>query len=184
MSSAPAQPVTEPADEPPHASTSPMSAVARRGPRRWLTFSLPGAWVAIVFACLSFTPSLLPRSGVMQGIVTGLSGAIGYGLGVAGAWVWREFADRGPRAPRPQSWRVFAVAAPVLLLVAVILGERWQNLAVVSVGHDVIDRSHRRDASPLHEQGIVSHVTRSKRPGAIPTRLARPCSPPMIPRAA
>ena len=127
MSSASAQPVTEPADEPPHASTSPESAAARRRPRRWLTLSLPGAWVAVAFACLSFTPSLLPRSGVVQGIVAGLTGVIGYGLGVAGAWIWREFADRGPRAPRPQSWRSFAVGAPVLLIAAVVLGERWQH---------------------------------------------------------
>ncbi len=127
MSSVPVQPLAEPVNEPPDVSTSPASAVPRGGARRWLTFSLPGAWVAVIVACLSFTPSLLPRSGVVQGVLAGLTGAIGYGLGVAGAWVWREFADRGPRAPRSQSWRVFAVAGPLLLLVAVILGQRWQQ---------------------------------------------------------
>ena len=27
----------------------------------WFGYTLPGAWVALMFVCLSFTPSLLPR---------------------------------------------------------------------------------------------------------------------------
>ena len=90
--------------------------------RRRFRYTLPGAWVALVFACLAFTPSLLPRSAVLQGVVCGISAAIGYGLGVAGAWTWRAFADRDPRPPRPGAWRVFAVSVVVALAVA--LGPR------------------------------------------------------------
>jgi uncharacterized membrane protein len=82
--------------------------------------------VALVFACLAFTPSLLPRSALLQGVVCGISAAIGYGLGVAGAWTWRAFADRDPRPPRPGAWRVFAISAAVLLVVAIVLGQWWQ----------------------------------------------------------
>ena len=85
--------------------------------RRRFRYTLPGAWVATAFACLAFTPSLLPRSPAFQGVVCGISAAIGYGLGVAGAWVWRAFADRDPRPPRPGAWRAFAIAAAVALLV-------------------------------------------------------------------
>ena len=92
---------------------------------RW-RYTLPGAWVALVFACLAFTPSLLPRSALLQGIVCGISAAIGYGFGVAGAWTWRAFADRDPRPPRPGAWRVFAIAAAAALVVAVVLGQWWQ----------------------------------------------------------
>lgn len=91
---------------------------------RW---SLPGAWVALVFAVLAFTPSLLPRSAALQGAVAGLSAVIGYGVGVLGAWVWREYADRGQRPPRPGAWRVFLIAAGVSLVVAFLLGRRWQG---------------------------------------------------------
>ena len=98
-----------------------------RPSRRWFRYTLPGAWVAVVFVCLSFTPSLVPRPGAFGGLVCGINGAIGYGLGVLGAWVWREFADRPARPPRPWSWRVFWIAAPVVTVVSYLLGQRWQG---------------------------------------------------------
>jgi uncharacterized membrane protein len=94
--------------------------------RRRFRYTLPGAWVALVFACLAFTPSLLPRSAVLQGVVCGITAAIGYGVGVAGAWTWRAFADRDPRPPRPGPWRVFAISAAAALVLALVLGQWWQ----------------------------------------------------------
>jgi len=71
------------------------------GKRRKLLYAtLPGCWGALIFACLSFAPSLLPRGGLLQGVVTGITAAIGYRLGVWAASIWRAFADRGPRRPR------------------------------------------------------------------------------------
>jgi uncharacterized membrane protein len=95
--------------------------------RRWFSYTLPGSWVALLFACLSFTPSLLPRVPLFQGVVTGVSAAIGYGLGVFGAWVWREFADRDVRQPRHHGWRIFAGVAAVSLAVSAALGYWWQE---------------------------------------------------------
>ena len=94
--------------------------------RRRFRYTLPGAWVALVFACLAFTPSLLPRSAVLQGVVCGISAAIGYGVGVAGAWTWRAFADRDLRPPRQGAWRVFAISAAVALVLALAVGQWWQ----------------------------------------------------------
>ena len=99
----------------------------RRRDRRWFRYTLPGAWVAVVFVCLSFTPSLVPRPGAFGGLVCGINGAIGYGLGVLGAWIWREFADRPARPPRRRSWRIFWIAAPIITVVAYLLGQRWQG---------------------------------------------------------
>jgi uncharacterized membrane protein len=103
--------------------TSPPQAAEDR---RRFRYTLPGAWVALVFACLAFTPSLLPRSALLQGVVCGITAAIGYGVGVAGAWAWRAVADRDPRPPRPGAWRVFAIAATAALLLALGLGQ-WQQ---------------------------------------------------------
>src|SRR4029453_18804914 len=99
----------------------------RAAGRRRFRYTLPGAWGALAFACLAFTPSLLPRSALLQGVVCGISAAIGYGVGVAGAWVWRGFADRDPRPPRPGAWRVFAISAAAALLLAVVVGQWWQG---------------------------------------------------------
>jgi uncharacterized membrane protein len=108
-------------DEASARTTSPAAEKRRR-----FRYTLPGAWVALISACLAFTPSLLPRSALLQGVVCGISAAIGYGLGVTGAWTWRAFADRDPRPPRPGAWRGFAISAAVLLIVAIVLGQWWQ----------------------------------------------------------
>jgi uncharacterized membrane protein len=81
----------------------------------------------VLFTCLAFTPSLLPRGPIVQGLVCGITGAIGYGVGVVAAWVWRAFADRDERPARTISWRIFAVVAVVALLVSYVLGMRWQS---------------------------------------------------------
>src|SRR6516162_603977 len=86
--------------------------------RKLLYVTLPGCWGALIGGCLSFTPSLLPRSGTIQGVVWGITAAIGYGLGVLAAWIWRAFADREPRRPRRRSWTVLFITAAVLILVA------------------------------------------------------------------
>lgn len=88
---------------------------------------LPGAWGALVLACLSFTPSLLPRGGILQGVITGILAAIGYGLGTVGAWTWRAFADREARPASRRAWPVLLVTAVVLLAVAFGLGQYGQH---------------------------------------------------------
>ncbi len=108
------------------AAEGPEPSPAPGKPRRLLFVTLPGCWGALIFACLSFTPSLLPRGGIVQGLVWGITAAIGYGLGVVAAWVWRAFADRGPRRTRRWAWRTFFITGGVLLAVAFGLGQYWQ----------------------------------------------------------
>jgi uncharacterized membrane protein len=116
------------------AGASPAAAAAEAPPpapeparrRKLLYVTLPGCWGALIFACLSFTPSLLPRGGVVQGLVWGITAAIGYGLGVLAAWVWRAFADRDPRHPRRWAWLTFFITGGVLLVAAFALGQYWQ----------------------------------------------------------
>jgi uncharacterized membrane protein len=97
----------------------------------------------VLFTCLAFTPSLLPRGPIVQGLVCGITGATGYGVGVVAAWVWRAFADRDERAARTTAWRIFAVVAVIALVVAFVLGLRWQseirNLMGVPEGNHVAE---------------------------------------------
>src|SRR6516165_4821154 len=104
-----------PAAEAPAEGPQPSPEPAK--PRKLLYLTLPGCWGGLIAGCLSFTPSLLPRGGVIQGVVFGITAAIGYGLGVLLASIWRAFADRDPRPPRPWAWRVFFIAAAVLTVV-------------------------------------------------------------------
>ena len=113
-----------PAMVPPEDPPPPPTKQAK--PRRLLYLTLPGCWGAIIFAALSFTPSLLPRGGVIQGIVCGITAAIGYGLAVWAASIWRAFADRDARRPRRWAWRTFYIGAVVLFAVAFGLGQYWQ----------------------------------------------------------
>src|SRR6476659_8928548 len=128
---------TNDAQEPASNSPVPEKSTAAAGPNddpdsarqpwRRFRYTLPGAWVAVAFACLSFTPSLVPRPGAFQGVVCGISAAIGYGLGVLGARVWRDFADRPARPTRPRSWRAVLIAGPIILFICYLLGQRWQG---------------------------------------------------------
>jgi uncharacterized membrane protein len=112
--------------------TGATSAVADGGepplgkPRKLLYLTLPGCWGALIFGCLSFTPSLLPRGGLVQGVICGITAAIGYGLGVLAASIWRAFADRDPRPARHWAWLTFSISAAVLFAAAFGLGQYWQ----------------------------------------------------------
>jgi uncharacterized membrane protein len=91
-----------------------------------LYLTLPGCWGALVIGCLSFTPSLLPRGGIVQGLIWGITAAIGYGLGVLAASIWRAFASRDARRPRRRSWLVLFISAAVIVVVSFGLGQYWQ----------------------------------------------------------
>src|SRR5215471_11865126 len=97
-------------------------------PRKLLYLTLPGCWGALIAGCLSFTPSLLPRGGIIQGVVFGITAAIGYGLGVLLASIWRAFANREPRPARPWAWRAFFIAGGVIYVVSFGFGQYWQYL--------------------------------------------------------
>jgi uncharacterized membrane protein len=124
------------AGQPPAATEAPPAEVPPEGPppppttqaehRRLLYVTLPGCWGAIIFAALSFTPSLLPRGGLIQGIICGITAAIGYGLAVWAASIWRAFADREPRRPRRWAWLTFIISAIVLFAAAFAAGQYWQ----------------------------------------------------------
>jgi uncharacterized membrane protein len=92
--------------------------------------SRPGLVVAALFFAASLAPSLLPRTGLFQGLVSGITLACGYGIGVLAAWTWRYLglpaADRGTRVGRIL---LGTVAAVVISIVAVSVWRQvgWQN---------------------------------------------------------
>jgi uncharacterized membrane protein len=116
----------------------PAETPERSRRRKLLYVTLPGCWGGLIFACLSFSPSLLPRGGLLQGLICGITAAIGYGLGVLAASAWRGFTDRSPRRPRPWAWRAFFISAPVLFAVSFGLGQYWQHDIRRLIGGDQV----------------------------------------------
>jgi uncharacterized membrane protein len=101
-------------------------SIVRRPLRRPFRYTLPGLAGALVFLCMSLTPSLLPRIGTTQGLISGITAAFGYGVGVLLAAVWRAFVDREARPAHRRSWLILAAVSVVLYVAATIYGRYWQ----------------------------------------------------------
>ncbi|WP_448639218.1 alpha/beta hydrolase [Geodermatophilus sp. URMC 63] len=101
-------------------------SVRRRPLRRPFRYTLPGLVGALVLLCASLTPSLLPRTGLTQGLVSGISAAFGYGVGVVAAAAWRAVVDRDARPARRRSWLVLGGVTLVAFVAATAYGRYWQ----------------------------------------------------------
>jgi uncharacterized membrane protein len=129
----------EPTTRPPRSGTDvapppppvPEVAEAPRPPRwrRWLPrYTWSGTLGAVLFGCASLTPSLLPRGWVLQGLIAGITAAIGYGVGVTVAWFVAELTEsRMSSGFRHRAWQVLAVASVLLVAVMLWLGAGWQR---------------------------------------------------------
>jgi uncharacterized membrane protein len=98
-------------------------------PRRYLTrFSLAGLTGALLFYCLSLTPSLLPRAWYLQAVMSGITVAIGYAVGTLVGWLLRSLIPWRPgRALRLAGRWSLAGATVVLIPLFGFLGARWQH---------------------------------------------------------
>jgi uncharacterized membrane protein len=89
-----------------------------------LRFSGPGVVVALAFFSLSLFASLLPRSGLFQGVVSGITVMIGYGIGVVGEWAWNYLA-----LPKTEGRTRKIVAAVILTIIGFMtLSAMWQHV--------------------------------------------------------
>jgi uncharacterized membrane protein len=65
--------------------------------RFWRAYSVTGLLTGTLFFAFSLTPSLIPREAPVQGLLSGIALACGYGLGVFGLWLWRYLELPYPR---------------------------------------------------------------------------------------
>lgn len=95
----------------------------------WLRrYTFTGTALGLLFLWLSMTPSLLPRGPLFQGLVSGVSGTIGYALGVFSVWLVRYMRskDTSPRAPRA-AWIVLVGAGVVGTMLMIVWFHIWQD---------------------------------------------------------
>ena len=111
--------------------------------RLWYSFSAGGLLVGTLFFAASLTPSLLPRTYLTQGVLSGCSLAAGYGVGVFWRWLW-DYME----LPKPQG-RVLRIAKLVAAIVCTLVAfaflwqaAQWQNSIRELMGIDPVDTAH------------------------------------------
>lgn len=104
---------------------------------RWLKYDFIGFAVAVMFAGISFTPSLLPRPPLLQGVIAGLAAVSGYIFGCLLTWLLRHLISWRPSAKTVKyAWFVLLGATVVTAAVMLPLGNHWQNQLHESMGLD------------------------------------------------
>lgn len=101
-----------------------------RRPQRLLSrhFSLVGLLTAGLFFSLSLFPSLLPRAAWAQGVISGITLAIGYGLGAGAASLWR-FLQLPPLRGTVRRVALWVTTGVIALAAAAAVWQfvGWQN---------------------------------------------------------
>ncbi|OHU96421.1 alpha/beta hydrolase [Mycobacterium talmoniae] len=91
-------------------------------------YTFTGTAVGLVFLWFSLSPSLLPRGPLFQGLVSGGSGAAGYGLGVFAVWLVRYMRSKESSPPAPRwAWLVLIAVGAVGQLGMAIWFHVWQD---------------------------------------------------------
>lgn len=92
------------------------SQFAINSPRLCGPLAFLGVIFGGVFYCASLTPSLIPRTSIVQGIESGFALAVGYGIGVLIAWTWWILELPVPSEKWSRVGKRFLITALVLLV--------------------------------------------------------------------
>lgn len=99
--------------------------------------SLVGLLLGTLFFAFSLTPSLLPRPFLVQGVLSGLSFAAGYGLGVAGLFLWNYLQLPVARGRLALTARIGAALAAALVAISFLWqAANWQDSIRALMGMD------------------------------------------------
>ncbi|WP_315901250.1 alpha/beta-hydrolase N-terminal domain-containing protein [Rhodococcus sp. BP22] len=105
--------------------------------RHWLArFNPIGLIFALAFYCWSMSPSLLPRPWHLQAVASGVSAAIGYGVGALVLWLLHKCGLTRQWSPRWQraGWITIGIVALVVIPTFLVLGSWWQDISRELVG--------------------------------------------------
>src|SRR5262245_24314510 len=122
--------------------------------RLWYSFSGGGLLLGTLFFAASLTPTLLPRTFLTQGVLSGASFATGYGIGVFGRWLWSYMELPKPSGRTLRITNLVAAGFCASIAVAFLWqAAQWQNSIRQLMGLDPVPSAH-----PL-EVGLIALAT-------------------------
>lgn len=100
-------------------------------------------FLGLLFFAASLTPTLIPRSWLIQGALGGIVMALGYLIGRIGVMTWR-LMDLPEPTGRTASIARLVVGIPVLIILAICLFNAldWQNSIRERMGLELLDSVH------------------------------------------
>jgi uncharacterized membrane protein len=114
----------------------------------WYSFSTGGLLLGTLFFAASLTPTLLPRTLLSQGVLSGCALAVGYGIGVFGNWLW-AYMDLPELSGRFLRLTKFVATACCAIVAGVCLWQsaQWQNSIRELMELEPVDTAHPLEVS-------------------------------------
>lgn len=114
------------------------------------SFSDLGFVIGALFFAASLTPSLIPRSYEVQGVLAGVAFSFGYGIGVLFLGLWRYLELPKLNAQSSKYARLIATAiCLVVLLLALYHSASWQNSVRNALSMEPVDSAYPVSVSVL-----------------------------------
>ena len=109
----------------------------------WWQPSLAGLYFGGMWLALTFTPSLIPRPWLFQGVLGGIAFALGYWFGAALIWLWNylELPLVPPRWRRPLYW-LLVLATALRIGWYLWNASGWQNSTRELMGMPDVEGTH------------------------------------------
>ena len=90
--------------------------------------SYTGIVLAVIFFSISLSPSLLPRPYALQGILSGIVLALGYGLGVVIKWLWDYLRLPLLKDKILTKFKItISILSAILFFYSIYYSSQWQN---------------------------------------------------------
>jgi uncharacterized membrane protein len=117
---------------------------------QWHSFSNCGLLLGALFFAASLTPSLLPRTYLTQGVLSGFSLTAGYGIGVFGHWLWAYMQLPQPKGYLQRIARLAAaIGCAIVAIISLWQAARWQNSIRGLMKLGPVDTTYALEAAPI-----------------------------------
>lgn len=100
-----------------------------------------GLWLGTLFFAASLTPSLVPRGALIQGLLSGVAFALGYGIGAALRVLWRFLHLPAWDTSRIGRGSKIVAAIACVIIAGIFLwhASEWQNSVRLPMGMEPVD---------------------------------------------